>query len=70
MNTRLEMKQKMDALRQKENVRILAMESSCDETAAAVIQGRKILSDEIASSASTQRKSPATGSGCWQPGEK
>ena len=31
---------------------ILGIESSCDETAAAVIQGRKILSDEIASSAS------------------
>ena len=33
---------------------ILGIETSCDETAAAVIQGRKILSDEIASSASTQ----------------
>ena len=28
---------------------ILGIESSCDETAAAVISGRKILSDEIAS---------------------
>ena len=33
---------------------ILGIESSCDETAAAVIQGRKILSDEIASSATVQ----------------
>ncbi|MBQ7369844.1 MAG: tRNA (adenosine(37)-N6)-threonylcarbamoyltransferase complex transferase subunit TsaD [Clostridia bacterium] len=33
---------------------ILGIESSCDETAAAVIRGRKILSDEIASSAKIQ----------------
>lgn len=33
---------------------ILGIESSCDETAAAVICGRKILSDEIASSAQVQ----------------
>ncbi len=33
---------------------ILGIESSCDETAAAVIRGRKILSDEIASSADIQ----------------
>ncbi len=33
---------------------ILGIESSCDETAAAVIRGREILSDEIASSASVQ----------------
>ncbi len=39
---------------QKENPIILGIESSCDETAAAVICGRKILSDEIASSASVQ----------------
>ena len=38
----------------KENPVILGIESSCDETAAAVIRGREILSDEIASSASTQ----------------
>ncbi len=38
----------------KENPVILGIESSCDETAAAVICGRKILSDEIASSASIQ----------------
>ncbi len=39
---------------QKENPIILGIESSCDETAAAVICGRKILADEIASSASIQ----------------
>ena len=33
---------------------ILGIETSCDETAAAVIKGRKILSDEIASSAKIQ----------------
>ena len=38
----------------KENPIILGIESSCDETAAAVIKGRKILSNEIASSASVQ----------------
>jgi len=38
----------------KENPIILGIETSCDETAAAVICGRKILSDEIASSAKTQ----------------
>ncbi len=39
---------------EKENPIILGIESSCDETAAAVICGRKILSDEIASSANVQ----------------
>lgn len=38
----------------KKNPIILGIESSCDETAAAVICGRKILSDEIASSATIQ----------------
>ena len=38
----------------KKNPIILGIESSCDETAAAVICGRKILSDEIASSATVQ----------------
>lgn len=33
---------------------ILGIESSCDETAAAVVRGRELLSDEIASSASIQ----------------
>lgn len=40
----------------KEEPVILGIESSCDETAAAVIRGRKILSDEIASSATVQAK--------------
>ena len=35
---------------------ILGIESSCDETAAAVIRGRTLLSDEIASSANIQAK--------------
>lgn len=39
---------------QKKEPIILGIETSCDETAAAVIQGRKILSDEIASSATVQ----------------
>ncbi len=38
----------------KQNPIILGIESSCDETAAAVICGRKILSDEIISSAEVQ----------------
>ncbi|MBO4990387.1 MAG: tRNA (adenosine(37)-N6)-threonylcarbamoyltransferase complex transferase subunit TsaD [Clostridia bacterium] len=38
----------------KENPLILGIESSCDETAAAVIRGRELLSNEIISSASTQ----------------
>ncbi len=40
----------------KENPIILGIESSCDETAAAVICGRTLLSDEIISSASVQAK--------------
>ena len=38
----------------KEEPIILGIETSCDETAAAIICGRKILADEIASSASVQ----------------
>lgn len=38
----------------KENPIILGIESSCDETAAAVIRGRTLLSDEIVSSAEEQ----------------
>ena len=40
----------------KDNPVILGLESSCDETAAAVIRGRKILSSAIISSASEQAK--------------
>ena len=55
MNTIPEMQAKLDALRQKPAVRILAMESSCDETAAAIIEnGRKIVSSVIFSQADTQ----------------
>lgn len=43
-------------LNRKQNPVILGIESSCDETAAAVIRGREILSDEIISSAATQAK--------------
>ena len=54
MNTISEMQTKLDALRQKPAVRILAMESSCDETAAAIIEnGRKIVSSVIFSQADT-----------------
>ena len=42
--------------RAKKQPLILGIESSCDETAAAVIRGRELLSDEIASSAATQAK--------------
>lgn len=41
-------------LPKKENPIILGIETSCDETAAAVLRGREILSDEIASSANVQ----------------
>ncbi len=40
----------------KNNPVILGIESSCDETAAAVIRGRTLLSDEIISSAAVQAK--------------
>ena len=54
MNTIPEMQAKLDALQQKPAVRILAMESSCDETAAAIIEnGRKIVSSVIFSQADT-----------------
>ena len=54
MNTIPEMQDKLDALQQKPAVRILAMESSCDETAAAIIEnGRKIVSSVIFSQADT-----------------
>ena len=46
----------MNTITRKSNPLILGIESSCDETAAAVICGRKLLSDEIASSSSVQAK--------------
>ena len=43
------MKEKFESLRKKENVKILAIESSCDETSIAVVEnGRTILSNIIA----------------------
>ncbi len=40
----------------KQNPLVLGIESSCDETAAAVIRGRRLLSSEIISSATEQAK--------------
>ena len=43
-----EMTQRAEALKDREHVRILALETSCDETAAAVVEdGRKILSNAV-----------------------
>lgn len=43
-------KQKIEQLRKKKNLKILAIESSCDETAVAIVEdGRKLLANEIAS---------------------
>ena len=54
MNTQSEMRRKLDALQHKETVRILAMESSCDETACAIIEnGRRIVSSVIFSQVDT-----------------
>lgn len=39
----------LEKLREKEDITILALESSCDETACAVTRGRKVLSSVIAS---------------------
>jgi len=48
MNTQAEMCAKVAALRGKTSIRILALESSCDETAAAVVEnGRKVVSSVI-----------------------
>ena len=47
--TYLEMsREKLNALKNKEHIRILALETSCDETAAAIIEdGRRILSNAV-----------------------
>ena len=48
MNTQTDQQVKLDALRHKPSVRILALESSCDETAAAIVEnGRRLLSSVI-----------------------
>ena len=39
----------LEKLRDKEDITILAIESSCDETACAITRGRKVLSSVIAS---------------------
>lgn len=41
--------EKLNELRNREDYYILAIESSCDETAAAVLKGRSVLSNEISS---------------------
>ena len=54
MNTQQEMKEKLEALQGKASVRILAMESSCDETAAAIVEnGRKLVSSVVFSQVDT-----------------
>ena len=54
MQTQREMKEKLEALQSKASVRILAMESSCDETAAAIVEnGRHIVSSVIFSQGDT-----------------
>lgn len=40
---------KLDEIRQREDIVILAIESSCDETAVAITRGRKLLANAIAS---------------------
>ncbi len=48
MNTPQDMQQKWEALQSKASIRILALESSCDETAAAIVEnGRTVLSSVI-----------------------
>lgn len=42
-------RQKLEKIREKEDIIILAIESSCDETAVAITRGRKALSSQISS---------------------
>lgn len=54
MQTQREMNEKLETLQSKASVRILAMESSCDETAAAIVEnGRHIVSSVIFSQVDT-----------------
>lgn len=46
---RIKSQKRLDALKTQERVKILAIESSCDETACAVLENRAILSNVIAS---------------------
>lgn len=48
--------EKLELLRQKEKYYILAIESSCDETAAAVLEGKKVLSNIIATQIPLHRR--------------
>ena len=41
--------QKLDAMRDRDDIVVLAIESSCDETAVAITKGRLLLSNIIAS---------------------
>ena len=51
-----QMKEKITALKEKEEIFILGIESSCDETSAAVVRnGREVLSNTIASQIETHR---------------
>lgn len=47
MNYEQRMQDKLKALQQKETVRILSLESSCDETAAAIVENGRILKSNI-----------------------
>lgn len=47
MNTKAEMKEKMEALRGKASIHILALESSCDETAAAVVENGRVVKSSV-----------------------
>ncbi len=57
MNYYLRMKDKFQSLRQKEDVLILAVESSCDETSIAIVKnGREVLSNVISSQIEIHRR--------------
>ena len=47
MNTAHEMKQKIEALRDKASIHILALESSCDETAAAIVENGRVVKSSV-----------------------
>jgi len=57
MNYKQRMKEKYDLLKDKENVIILSIESSCDETSIAVVKnGREVLSNIVASQIDIHRR--------------
>ena len=49
-------KEKLDALRQRDDYYILAFESSCDETAVSVTKGREIVSNIVSSQIEIHRR--------------